>query len=797
MEKTTKVSAWVLTMAIIVLGVNMQAAFLVKATENMQLAYNESMPIEQAEEVILTTREGMAPILPRKVKASYSTGEVLATAVEWEEPVADTYMTAGMFEINGFFVGTKVAVKATVTVEKINNYVVAKYDFDNGIDEGVKVVLKDGSIYEGKVIFGKGNTETRMDKAVKYGEYDLKFPQNNISSEYSVAFWVKGNGAALANIWNMFVIVQSGSKVEVYQNGAHLVQDKVAEYIKLKKDGILLNVDDLEADFSGWIDDVTVYDTALTAIEAKELYKTSVLELELEKLEMIVAEVSVLNPKDYSVLSWMQLQEAVEHAKEILSVAEVEKIANAQKEVVVAMEELQGSVRTYADVSASYASGATLEEINDGDAKTFWNGWGDSSLVDGNISQWVMYDFGRIDVELTGVIVNWYDDDGGVIVPDIIRIEYEKDGKWTPVTAIGEYAYIAAVNNVYAFETITTNKLRMTMINEAYGQWCGASIYEWDVIGSLAKGKENLAIIINDAQNLNEEEYTVKSWKRFSKVLANAQRLVEEDAVRQDEIDIQISALRTAMRALVRNDIPIRDCAKLTASYAYNQTLELLRDDSREGYDFWNGWGDTSLVDGNISQWVMYDFGEEELDLTGVIVNWSADGSGTILPTVVDIEYEKDGVWTPVIPTKEYEISTGDDVKYCFEEIKTSKLRMTMSNAVYTAQCGAAIYEWDVVGKFSDGINEKVAGKENKVTNRATVLLSKNRHTMKKGEVYRIKLEKLKKITKEKPVYTSDCMHVATVTPKGVVSAKRKGMATITIQLSKENKLVTVIKVTE
>ncbi|MBO5373808.1 MAG: discoidin domain-containing protein [Lachnospiraceae bacterium] len=532
-----------------------------------------------------------------------------------------------------------------------------------------------------------------------------------------------------------------------------------------------------------------------TSEEEKEAYQTAILAVEAEELAEVITEASALNAVDYSVESWMALQMAINAAKEALTAATVEEIQTAKETLIEARNGLQGTIRTYAKASASYASGTTMENINDGDIETFWNGWGDDSLVGGKISQWVMYDFGKMVVDLTGVVVNWYDDGGGVIVPTGIIIEYDRNGKWTPVTPTEEYTFTAASNNIYPFESVKTSRIRMTMTNAAYGQWCGASIYEWDLIGKFAEGKANLTVVIEETKRLTEADYSTKSWAKLAQTLADAEAIIADREAAQDMIDAQISALTESMEVLIRKDTPIREWAKLTASYAYGNTLETLRDDSREGYDFWNGWGDSSLVDGKISQWVMYDFGEEEVDITKTIVNWSADGSGTLLPTTLAIEYDKNGIWTSVTPTNDYEISTGDDVAYKFEKITTSKLRMTMTNAAYHGQCGAAIYEWDVIGELS---SQNVSGdtfSQKAEADEAKLILDKRKCFMRKGEVYKIAVKSYESAADNKLVYTSDKKGIATVSSTGVVVAHRKGTAKIMVKTSDGRKAAVTIRV--
>jgi len=91
----------------------------------------DKVTLESAnEEVSVVTREGIAPILPAKVNALYSSGSVIAVNVDWDEITEEQYASAGTFTVNGKFAGTDVSVTATVTVKSVSEYLMASYSFD-------------------------------------------------------------------------------------------------------------------------------------------------------------------------------------------------------------------------------------------------------------------------------------------------------------------------------------------------------------------------------------------------------------------------------------------------------------------------------------------------------------------------------------------------------------------------------------------------------------------------------------------------------------------------------------------
>lgn len=97
---------------------------------DITLVYLGSAVSEQAETVAVETREGIAPVLPAEVLAKYTVGDNVKTAVTWDEITADQFAKARTFEATGKFTGTDVTVKATVTVKKVSDYLMASYSFD-------------------------------------------------------------------------------------------------------------------------------------------------------------------------------------------------------------------------------------------------------------------------------------------------------------------------------------------------------------------------------------------------------------------------------------------------------------------------------------------------------------------------------------------------------------------------------------------------------------------------------------------------------------------------------------------
>lgn len=135
----------------------------------------------------------------------------------------------------------------------------------------------------------------------------------------------------------------------------------------------------------------------------------------------------------------------------------------------------------FAEASASYTSiWQRLSSINDNDDTTFWCSW-----IEGSVKQnpWVQYSFDS-KIDISGIRVNWMQDTAGVRVPSGIQIQYWDGSSWKNVTQKGEYnTFIPSSYNEYLFETVKTDKIRLTMNNKVIaGISYALAIYEWKVI---------------------------------------------------------------------------------------------------------------------------------------------------------------------------------------------------------------------------------------------------------------------------------------------------------------------------
>lgn len=172
------------------------------ASENViTVAYSQSAVSAPAETVTVETREGIAPTLPTEVLAKYTVGDDAKTAVTWDEISADKYAKAGTFEATGKFTGTDVTVKATVTVKKASDYLLAAYSFDeadgtNGYadasnNKGAAAAVNTVTTVEGlsgnAVSIPGGGTNKG---SIKLPE-DLLIKDNVVQDDFTISMFVK------------------------------------------------------------------------------------------------------------------------------------------------------------------------------------------------------------------------------------------------------------------------------------------------------------------------------------------------------------------------------------------------------------------------------------------------------------------------------------------------------------------------------------------------------------------------------------------------------------------------------
>ena len=211
---------------------------------------------------------------------------------------------------------------------------------------------------------------------------------------------------------------------------------------------------------------------------------------------------------------------------------------------------------TNATVTASYHGyNDTLPQINDENDDNFWNGWGGG---DKSNDPWIQYDFDEV-YEITESVIRWYDDSGGVVVPQGIVLQYydEISQEWKNVTPTGEnWVYTKGTDNIYKFERIATNKLKLLITNSLNdnGDKVPVAIHEWSVPGSkLELTAADLQQAINDAQAYEKDQYTQATFRVLEEALMAAQESVTNENLTVMQIDHLIQNLQKAIDGLVKD----------------------------------------------------------------------------------------------------------------------------------------------------------------------------------------------------------------------------------------------------
>lgn len=140
----------------------------------------------------------------------------------------------------------------------------------------------------------------------------------------------------------------------------------------------------------------------------------------------------------------------------------------------------KGRLEVYGTPSASHTYAGnhsdSVDNLNDEneDPASRWTSYKDNSLV---IDPWVMYTFSE-PVYIRGCEVLWFDDGGGVQIPDGLTIEYWDGEKFVEVVHGEAYTdFPANTYGTYTFSQVKTSKIRMTMHNAQKNRAVG--IVEW------------------------------------------------------------------------------------------------------------------------------------------------------------------------------------------------------------------------------------------------------------------------------------------------------------------------------
>lgn len=220
-------------------------------------------------------------------------------------------------------------------------------------------------------------------------------------------------------------------------------------------------------------------------------------------------------------------------------------------------------LRSYAEPSVNYVGwGAGADRFADDSMSTFWNGHSDPDLETSD--QWMQYDFGDKKVKLNGSTISFYDDHGGVRVPDGVTIQYQAaDGNWADITKTGEWEF-EQTNEVTwtincSFEEVETSKIRVTMDHmKVNGSKVAVAVYDWKLAGDFAataEEKQGLSDLITNVETilagLNAEDYVTEKWTALQNAITAAKAVADKaDAGLINEITASQKAIADAYQSL-------------------------------------------------------------------------------------------------------------------------------------------------------------------------------------------------------------------------------------------------------
>lgn len=150
--------------------------------------------------------------------------------------------------------------------------------------------------------------------------------------------------------------------------------------------------------------------------------------------------------------------------------------------VYVAKEHQERPLEAYATPSASYTYGGdSVYNLNDGsDSKNNrWTSWKDGTP---ELYPWVQYDFDE-PVLLSGCDIWWYDDNGGVRLPDSFEIYYKNSETDAFTKVEHDSKYLCNYSQgfkTYKFDEVEVTSLRIVINNSK----AAAGIVEWKLIGA-------------------------------------------------------------------------------------------------------------------------------------------------------------------------------------------------------------------------------------------------------------------------------------------------------------------------
>ncbi len=324
------------------------------------------------------------------------------------------------------------------------------------------------------------------------------------------------------------------------------------------------------------------------------------------------------------------------------------------------------TLRDYATPSVSYYnSGQGPEKFADEDMESFWNGWGDPNLL--SQDQWMMYDLGSRRAEINGMSVLFFDDNGGVLLPTAIKVEYATDaGGWQEVTRKGDWTLVKNQEKSYAFEPVTTSKIRVTMTH-----------------GKL---------------NNNKIAVAVRDWKLLGDIPAD---FPKPTVVTPETPSPDLQLTDAAVYAVPSTDyVADWDRVEGINDPDFNPTASV--DTRIDGDGNGLGWGNYYSAPGSV-HWLQYDWGAA-LTTKTFQVYWHGSDTGLKIPSKVEFEYKNgNGGWQKAqIKSNKKNYSKYNQYNQITLEQPITATSIRMNMTVADGAVGSGVYRWKVYSDISD-----------------------------------------------------------------------------------------------
>lgn len=292
---------------------------------------------------------------------------------------------------------------------------VAAYNFEGTIGDATPLSSSHPngnglSDYEGEILYGEGRNGGQ---AVQLGDYGLKLNRENIGENYTVSMWVKSDQAIADNMsvlflghyqpeqwigiagtpdggdvckvwtngdgfawntitnvdvpigeWTQLTLTQEGQSLGVYVNGSLVKTGNAARALSGDNQDIYLGVTYWDPEFTGLVDDVKIYDQALTAEQVAAQYDGRSEEEILEEKGITVTETMNLMKGTEGQIQ-VTLPTGVTNA-EVSYQSENDQIASVdQNGKVTGVEEGETTITTTVTVGSVTKTGTTSVSVTD------------------------------------------------------------------------------------------------------------------------------------------------------------------------------------------------------------------------------------------------------------------------------------------------------------------------------------------------------------------------------------------------------------------------------------------------